>query len=108
MDTVLRSRSSTVTIGSGQPFAIIGERINPTGRKLFAQELRDGELSRVAADASSQVADGADVSEVPEHSEDIQQPDDCRHDGNDIQNLLPRFCHWQIGVDQVHQQADDR
>jgi len=61
MDTVLRSRSSTVTIGSGQPFAIIGERINPTGRKLFAQELRDGELSRVAADAAAQVADGADV-----------------------------------------------
>ena len=36
MDTVLRSRSSTVTIGPDQPFCIIGERINPTGRKAFA------------------------------------------------------------------------
>jgi 5-methyltetrahydrofolate--homocysteine methyltransferase len=64
MDTVLRSRSRTVTIGSGQPFVIIGERINPTGRKLFAEELRGGELSRVAADASSQVAAGADVLDI--------------------------------------------
>jgi 5-methyltetrahydrofolate--homocysteine methyltransferase len=64
MDTVLRSRSRTVTIGSEQPFVIIGERINPTGRKLFAQELRGGELSRVAADASSQVAAGADVLDI--------------------------------------------
>ncbi len=64
MDTVLRSRSSAVTIGSGQPFAIIGERINPTGRKLFAQELRDGELSRVAADAAAQVAAGADILDI--------------------------------------------
>ena len=64
MDTVIRSRSRTVTIGAGQPFAIIGERINPTGRKVFAQELRDGDLSRVAADASDQVAAGADVLDI--------------------------------------------
>jgi len=64
MDTVLRSRSRTVTIGSGQPFAIIGERINPTGRKVFAQQLRDGDLSRVAADAQAQVAAGADVLDI--------------------------------------------
>ncbi len=64
MDTVIRSRSRTVTIGSGQPFCVIGERINPTGRKVFAQELRDGDLSRVAADAQAQVAAGADVLDV--------------------------------------------
>ena len=45
MDTVLRSRSKSVTIGAGQPFCVIGERINPTGRKKFAQELRGGDLS---------------------------------------------------------------
>ncbi len=45
MDTVLRSRTKTVTIGAEQPFCIIGERINPTGRKAFAQELRAGDLS---------------------------------------------------------------
>jgi 5-methyltetrahydrofolate--homocysteine methyltransferase len=64
MDTVIRSRSRTVTIGVGQPFCIIGERINPTGRKVFAQELRDGDLSRVGADANEQVAAGADMLDI--------------------------------------------
>ena len=45
MDTVLRSRSGSVTIGAEQPFCVIGERINPTGRKKFAEELR-GRQSR--------------------------------------------------------------
>ena len=44
---MLRSRSKTVTIGADQPFCIIGERINPTGRKKFAEDLRAGELSTV-------------------------------------------------------------
>ncbi|MBV8563282.1 MAG: methyltetrahydrofolate cobalamin methyltransferase, partial [Actinobacteria bacterium] len=52
-ETVLRSRSRTVTIGGSQPFCIIGERINPTGRKKFAEELRGGELSTVTHDAVS-------------------------------------------------------
>jgi 5-methyltetrahydrofolate--homocysteine methyltransferase len=64
MDTVLRSRSKTVTIGSGKPFCIIGERINPTGRKVFAEELRAGDLSRVEVDALAQVAAGADMLDV--------------------------------------------
>jgi 5-methyltetrahydrofolate--homocysteine methyltransferase len=64
MDTILRSRSRTVTISSDGPFTIIGERINPTGRRLFAEELRGGDLSRVAADAAAQVAGGADVLDV--------------------------------------------
>ena len=64
MDTVLRSRSRTVTIGASQPFVIIGERINPTGRRAFAAELREGDLSRVAADALAQVSAGADVLDV--------------------------------------------
>jgi len=64
MDTVIRSRSKTVTISADGPFTIIGERINPTGRKVFAQELRDGDLSRVAADALAQVGDGADMLDI--------------------------------------------
>jgi 5-methyltetrahydrofolate--homocysteine methyltransferase len=64
METVLRSRSASVTIGAGHPFAIIGERINPTGRKVFAQELRDGDLARVTADATAQVTAGADVLDI--------------------------------------------
>ena len=59
MDTVLQSRSRTVTIAIDKPFCIIGERINPTGRKAFAQELRDGNLERVLEDADAQIAMGA-------------------------------------------------
>ena len=61
MDTVLQSRSRTVTIAIDKPFCIIGERINPTGRKAFAQELRDGNLDRVLEDADAQIAMGADM-----------------------------------------------
>jgi 5-methyltetrahydrofolate--homocysteine methyltransferase len=64
MDTVLRSRSKTVTIGAEQPFCIIGERINPTGRKTFAEQLRHGDLSTVGADALAQVEAGADMLDV--------------------------------------------
>lgn len=64
MDTVLRSRSKTVTVGSEQPFCIIGERINPTGRKLFAEQLRGGDLSTVTADAIAQAQAGADVLDI--------------------------------------------
>jgi 5-methyltetrahydrofolate--homocysteine methyltransferase len=64
MDTVLRSRSSSVTIGAGQPFCIIGERINPTGRKTFAEELRAGDLSTVTADALAQVQAGANMLDI--------------------------------------------
>jgi len=64
LETVLKSRTQTVTIGHTRPFCVIGERINPTGRKVFAQELRGGELSRVRADALEQVAAGADVLDV--------------------------------------------
>ncbi|MGO9957799.1 MAG: dihydropteroate synthase [Solirubrobacteraceae bacterium] len=64
METVLRSRSGSVTIGAGQPFCVIGERINPTGRKTFAQELRGGDLSTVTADALAQVQAGADMLDV--------------------------------------------
>jgi 5-methyltetrahydrofolate--homocysteine methyltransferase len=64
MDTVLRSRSKTVTIGATQPFCIIGERINPTGRKKLAEELRGGDLSTVAVDTHAQVEAGADMLDV--------------------------------------------
>jgi 5-methyltetrahydrofolate--homocysteine methyltransferase len=64
MDTVLRSRSKEVTIGAGQPFCVIGERINPTGRKKFAEELRGGDLSTVTVDAVAQVDAGADMLDI--------------------------------------------
>jgi 5-methyltetrahydrofolate--homocysteine methyltransferase len=64
MDTVLRSRSSSVPIGADQPFCVIGERINPTGRKKFAEELRGGEMRLVTVDALAQAAAGADMVDV--------------------------------------------
>ncbi len=64
MDTVLRSRSRSVTIGAHQPFCIIGERINPTGRKAFAEQLRNGDLSTVTADALAQADAGANMLDV--------------------------------------------
>ncbi len=64
MDTVLRSRSKTVTIGAEQPFCIIGERINPTSRKRFSEELREGKLDTVVVDVNEQVAAGADMLDV--------------------------------------------
>jgi 5-methyltetrahydrofolate--homocysteine methyltransferase len=64
MDTVLRSPSKTVTISSDGPFCIIGERINPTGRKVFAEELRSGNLDTVRVDALAQVQAGADMLDV--------------------------------------------
>ena len=64
MHTVLRSPSKTVTIGHDQPFCIIGERINPTGRKKFQEQLRAGDLSQIEVDVHAQVAGGAHVLDV--------------------------------------------
>ena len=64
MYTTLSSATRTVQIGDDQPFAIIGERINPTGRKIFQQQLRQGDLSRVEIDVKEQVAGGAMLLDV--------------------------------------------
>lgn len=64
MDTVLRSATKELTIGPDQPFCIIGERINPTGRKLFQEQLRAGDLSRIETDVAQQVEGGAMVLDV--------------------------------------------
>ena len=62
--TVLRSATKSVTIGPDQPFCIIGERINPTGRPKFQEQLRAGDLSLVEADVHAQVAGGATMLDV--------------------------------------------
>src|ERR1700723_2737771 len=64
METVLRSASREVVIGPQQPFCIIGERINPTGRRIFQEQLRRGDLSRIEIDVAQQVAGGAMVLDV--------------------------------------------
>ena len=64
MQTVVKSPTQTVIIGPDEPFVIIGERINPTGRKKLAEEMRNGDFSRVEKDALAQVAAGAHVLDV--------------------------------------------
>jgi 5-methyltetrahydrofolate--homocysteine methyltransferase len=64
MDTVLKSATKTVTIGADNPFCIIGERINPTSRKKFSEELREGNLDTVVVDTKAQVEAGADMLDV--------------------------------------------
>ena len=63
-DTVISSATKEVVIGFDRPFVMIGERINPTGRKLLAAEMKDGDFSRVSADAVAQVAAGAHMLDV--------------------------------------------
>jgi len=63
-DTVVSSATKEVVIGFERPFVIIGERINPTGRKLLAAEMAAGDYSRVKADALAQVAAGAHMLDV--------------------------------------------
>ncbi len=62
--TVLSSASKEVIIGFDKPFVMIGERINPTGRKLLAAEMKAGDFSRVEADALAQVAAGAHMLDI--------------------------------------------
>jgi 5-methyltetrahydrofolate--homocysteine methyltransferase len=63
-DTVLSSATREVVIGFDRPFVIIGERINPTGRKLLAEEMKAGDFSRVERDVLAQVAAGAHMLDV--------------------------------------------
>ncbi len=62
--TVLSSATKEVVIGFDKPFVMIGERINPTGRKLLAAEMKAGDFSRVEADALAQVAAGAHMLDI--------------------------------------------
>jgi 5-methyltetrahydrofolate--homocysteine methyltransferase len=64
VQTTISSASKTVTIGGDQPFCIIGERINPTGRTAFQEQLRAGDLSQVLIDVDEQIAGGAHVLDV--------------------------------------------
>ena len=62
--TLISSATRDVVIGFDRPFVMIGERINPTGRKLLAEEMVNGDFSRVEADALAQVAAGAQMLDV--------------------------------------------
>jgi len=62
--TIISSKTKEIIIGPDQPFVIIGERINPTNRKLLAEEMKAGNLERVQQDAMSQINAGAQILDV--------------------------------------------
>jgi len=63
-DTIISSATREHIIGPDTAFTIIGERINPTGRKILAEEMKAGDFSRVESDALAQVAAGAQMLDV--------------------------------------------
>ncbi len=63
-DTIISSATKEVVIGFERPFVLIGERINPTGRKLLAEQMKAGDYNTVQADALAQVQAGAHVLDV--------------------------------------------
>jgi len=63
-DTIISSATREHIIGDDKPFTIIGERINPTGRKILAEEMKNDDFSRVEADARVQVEAGAQMLDV--------------------------------------------
>jgi 5-methyltetrahydrofolate--homocysteine methyltransferase len=63
-ETTLRGTGTEVVIGHHRPFCLIGERINPTGRRIFQEQLRAGDLSAIERDVVAQVDGGADVLDV--------------------------------------------
>jgi 5-methyltetrahydrofolate--homocysteine methyltransferase len=64
METTLHSKTKTVVIGPGHPFVMIGERINPSGRKKLGAEMAAGDFTRVRRDAEIQTACGAQMLDV--------------------------------------------
>ena len=62
--TVLSSHSKEIAIGFDEPFVMIGERINPTGRKILAEEMKNGDFTRVEMDTLAQLAAGAQMLDV--------------------------------------------
>ena len=64
LETTLRGNGAEIIIGHDRRFCLIGERINPTGRKVFQEQLRAGDLSAIERDVKAQVEGGADVLDV--------------------------------------------
>ena len=72
--TWISSRGSYAAIGGGAPVAVIGERINPTGKKLYSQELREGKISYIRREALEQTALGATLLDVNVGAPGIDEP----------------------------------
>lgn len=73
MEPALHGRTDRVTIREGAPFVIIGECINPSGRKRLAESLTQGDMSLVQQEASAQVVAGAQVIDVNVSAVDVDE-----------------------------------
>jgi len=93
--TVVSSATKEIIIGFDQPFCVIGERINPTGRKLLAAEMAQGDYSRVESDARAQVAAGATMLDV---NAGIPLADEPRILAESIQ-LVQSITHVPLSID---------
>lgn len=87
MDTTLSSATKTLMIGPGRPVTIIGERINPTGRKKLAAEMAEGNFDQVRADALAQVAAGAHMLDVNAGIPMVDEPAVLAHTIGLVQSL---------------------
>ena len=74
METRLSSRGREIVVSGDRPFVIIGERINPTGRKVLAAEMKEGVMDRVRSDAQAQAAAGAHMLDVNAGIPAIDEP----------------------------------
>ncbi|HLO25040.1 MAG TPA: homocysteine S-methyltransferase family protein, partial [Geobacteraceae bacterium] len=72
--TFLSSRGTHLAIGGSNPVALIGERINPTGKKAFAKELAEGKVSYIRREAMEQTAAGANLLDVNVGTPGIDEP----------------------------------
>ena len=86
-ETVLSSATKEVVIGFDRPFVIIGERINPTGRKQLAEEMKAGNFDTVIADALAQVAAGAQMLDVNAGIPLADEPAILRHTVELVQSI---------------------
>ncbi|MBW1734775.1 MAG: dihydropteroate synthase [Deltaproteobacteria bacterium] len=78
LETSVASASKTVVIGASRPLVIIGERINPTGRKRLAASIESGDLDLVRSEAIRQVEEGALILDVNVGVSGIDEPEMLR------------------------------
>jgi len=86
---VIASRSIALHIGAGFPFVRIGEKINPTGKKLFSASIKDGKMDKVLMTARKQTESGADALDVNVGVPMIDEPAMMEKAISAIQNVTP-------------------
>ncbi|MBN1879420.1 homocysteine S-methyltransferase family protein [bacterium] len=83
------ARSGIALAGEGAPFCVIGERINPTGRKILSRQLRTGDFSMLRKDAGLQVERGASLLDVNVGVPDADESDLMIRAIHELQSLMP-------------------